>query len=233
LVLRRSITWAGLFNGKRRDIPLSHKNLEPLFSRVRVRPIIAAIASLATIFAGCALVNRAPVIAELSADKDSISIGASCELKASATDPDGDELTYEWLVPTGKIKGEGPSVTWKGPAIPGDHEVVLTVNDGRGKEVTGTLTITVIPNQAPVIKRLSTKLVVCKESEPVAIECVASDPDGDELSYHWTATGGEILGQGPVVSWVAPDKNGSYTVGVAVTDGKGGEVTSEKQIRVT
>lgn len=212
---------------------MCHKNLKPRFSQAKVRLVLAAIASSTIVVTSCGIVNRAPVIDELTADKDSISLGAICQLRASVTDPDGDELTFGWVVPTGKIRGEGPSVTWKDPAIPGDHEVVLTVTDGRGKEVTETLTVTVIPNQAPVIERLSAKLVVCKESEPVAIECVAADPDGDELSYRWTATGGEILGQGPAVSWVAPDKKGLYTVGVAVTDGKGGAVSREKNIRVT
>jgi hypothetical protein len=195
--------------------------------------VLLVIPSIAIVLVGCTLLHHAPVINELTADKDYLCIGATCGLNATVIYPYEDELTYTWVATSGEIKGEGSSVTWEAPPIPGDHNIRLIVIDGKGEKATRTLTINVIPNSSPIIKRLSSKLVVCRDIESTPVECVASDPDGDELSYRWTTTGGEISGQGPVISWIIPDKNGLYTVAVAITDGKGCEATREKTIRVT
>ncbi|MBI5047873.1 MAG: fibronectin type III domain-containing protein [Deltaproteobacteria bacterium] len=70
----------------------------------------------------------------------------------------------------------------------------------------------VIPNPYPPVNVGST----------LAITCVASDPDGDALTYTWTSTGGNFSGSGSVVSWIAPSTAGTYTVTCSVSDGKGG-----------
>ena len=191
------------------------------------------ISAISIAFISCTSGNHAPIISELLADKDQLCLKSSCKLDAVVVDCDEDELTYEWVVPFGTIKGKGASIVWKAPTTPGTYAIMLVVTDGRGGEATKALTITVISNSSPIIERLSSKLVVCRDEGPIPIECVASDPDGDELSYRWTATRGEISGQGPTIHWIPPDKNGSYTVAVEVTDGNGGEVAKEKSIRVT
>jgi cysteine-rich repeat protein len=58
----------------------------------------------------------------------------ACEevvLKAVASDPNGDVLSYEWEItagPGGSISGTGPSVTFS-PNGPGEYAVTLTVTD--------------------------------------------------------------------------------------------------------
>jgi hypothetical protein len=64
------------------------------------------------------------------------------------------------------------------------------------------------------------------------IACNASDADDDQLSYNWSASGGEINGEGATVIWTAPGSEGSYNVTVTVTDGRGGEVTNYVAIEV-
>ena len=54
------------------------------------------------------------------------------------------------------------------------------------------------------------------------IACIATDPDGDTLTYDWTATSGTISGEGDTITWVAPNEEGTYTVRVTVADGRGG-----------
>lgn len=66
----------------------------------------------------------------------------------------------------------------------------------------------------------------------VPVECSARDPDGDELSYAWSVDGGEITGEGAVGNWVTPDANGTYTITVTVTDGRGGQDTKSLEIKV-
>jgi len=55
------------------------------------------------------------------------------------------------------------------------------------------------------------------------LTCIASDPDGDPVTYSWEASAGSITGVGDKVTWVAPSKSGTFNVTVIVSDGKGGE----------
>jgi hypothetical protein len=65
------------------------------------------------------------------------------------------------------------------------------------------------------------------------IVCAATDHDGDELSYNWSADGGGITGEGATVIWTAPNSEGSCNVTVTVTDGRGGEVMNQVTITVS
>lgn len=203
-------------------------------SSYKNRLITILVITLITMFCvGCDLINRAPIINELAADNDYLCMGASSEIHVIATDPDNDELTYTWITPLGEIKGEGTSVSWQAPSMPGAHTITLTVTDSRGRNTTKTLTLNVLQNSLPIIERLEVGKAGCGGGESIPVKCVASDPDGDKLIFRWTATGGEISGYGSDISWTAPDKKGKYTVSVEVTDRNCGEVTGEKTIRVT
>jgi hypothetical protein len=87
-------------------------------------------------------------------------------------------------------------------------------------------------NQPPVIDSLTAQWRQVKKAMSVPIECATRDPDGDELSYSWSVDGGEITGDGAVGNWVTPDANGTYTITVTVTDGRGGWDTESLEIRV-
>lgn len=65
-----------------------------------------------------------------------------------------------------------------------------------------------------------------------AISCEATDPDGDELTYTWSASGGEIVGDGAGVKWTAPDMEGLYRVFVSVADGRDGLAEASLALRV-
>jgi hypothetical protein len=88
-------------------------------------------------------------------------------------------------------------------------------------------------NQMPVISNLS----VNSEAEinpgvSCQIKCTASDPDEDELSYIWSANGGDIVGIGSSITWMAPDSPGTYTINVEVSDGREGIATEQLTINV-
>jgi hypothetical protein len=71
-----------------------------------------------------------------------------------------------------------------------------------------------------------------EEGKTVAIHCEASDPDGDSLQYSWMATGGQFTGSGPSVTYVASVPPGSYTISVAVMDGRGGSASDSITLQV-
>jgi outer membrane protein OmpA-like peptidoglycan-associated protein len=70
--------------------------------------------------------------------------------------------------------------------------------------------------------------------ESVGLRAISSDPDGDSLSYAWTADAGRITGSGPNVSLdcsgvTAPS---SVTASVRVSDGRGGTAEATCSVRV-
>ena len=62
--------------------------------------------------------------------------------------------------------------------------------------------------------------------------CAARDPDGNQLTYAWTAENGTITGDGHKVIWMPPDITGEYEISVKVNNGKGGEASFSKRFMV-
>jgi len=87
-------------------------------------------------------------------------------------------------------------------------------------------------NNHPVISKLSAEKDSVAPSDSSKVACIASDPDGDSLTYTWSATGGTFSGTGSVVTWTAPRTPGTYAITVNVTDGKAGEATMQLTIDV-
>ncbi len=183
-------------------------------------------------FTGCSVPNRAPVIDGLYAQAN-LSGGQKTGVVVVASDPDGDEITYQWSAPRGIISGEGPRITWTAPLASGAYTVTARVTDGDGGEATMTITLSVMPNDPPVIVSLESADTGCRRSTPVALDCIAYDKNDDELTYQWVVTGGEIDGEGPSVSWIAPNEVGTYTITVLVSDGKNSAVEDSLEIEVT
>jgi len=96
-----------------------------------------------------------------------------------------------------------------------------------------TLFYTMLANHRPAITSLAAELERVLPSGSCQIVCTASDRDGDELSYEWSASGGGINGEGATVTWTAPNSEGSYNVTATVTDGRGGEVMNQVTITVS
>ena len=181
---------------------------------------------------GCGLINKAPVIQSIEAERDWVDVSSSINIECLASDPDGDEISYQWSATGGTISGVGPSITWTAPGSPGIHTVAVVVGDGRGGEIAASIDLEVRINSPPVIERLSADAISVRTGDSITIECFASDPDGDGLSYLWSGDEGSISDEGSVVVWAAPDYPGSTTVMVTVSDGRGGEATAELQVDV-
>jgi hypothetical protein len=200
--------------------------------------VVLVVATLLT--SGCPAANQLPVISDLAVNSEGdISPGVSYQIECTASDPDGDELTYAWSTDGGYISGVGSTATWTTPDEPGAYTITVIVADDREGIATKQLTLNVLaPNQPPVIESLAAEWVRLKKASNTPVTCIASDPDGDELTYEWSAVdadgspAGNITGEGSVVTWVAPNDYGKYTFTVTVSDGRGGEATSSVDIIV-
>ncbi len=81
-------------------------------------------------------------------------------------------------------------------------------------------------NYQPIITSLEAEADWTAPLDSLQVTCNASDYDGDELSYNWSASGGNITGTGPEVIWTAPEEVGMYDITVVVTDSQGGQDTA-------
>lgn len=77
--------------------------------------------------------NRAPTVS-CEVERSTIAPGESVGLRAIASDPDRDELSYTWAAGSGLIRGAGANVSLdtRGVAAPADVRVTVRVSDGRG-----------------------------------------------------------------------------------------------------
>jgi len=189
--------------------------------RYLVITVIVVAAVLLTILLNAMLANHLPAITNLESEPERVLPSGSCQIICNATDRDGDELSYNWSASGGEINGQGATVIWIAPNAVGFYDVTVNVTDGRGEVITKKVTIEVRANKPPTINSLIADAVWTRPSGNLQVICDASDPDGDELSYEWTATRGNISGTGPEVTWTAPQELGIYDVTIVVTDAHG------------
>ncbi|MDD5686276.1 MAG: hypothetical protein PHE88_00385 [Elusimicrobia bacterium] len=76
--------------------------------------------------------NHSPVISSLVVNSTNVYIVAVTTITCTASDPDGDKLTYTWSCTSGTISGSGSSVNWIAPASSSTYIVSCIVSDGKG-----------------------------------------------------------------------------------------------------
>jgi hypothetical protein len=129
-------------------------------------------------------------------------------------------------------------------SIPADAALVVIVTPAGGK-VTYDLDKTLVDgvvvdyrsgktinNYPPRIKSLTPDTSTVLRNRSISLFCTATDRDNDTLSYSWNASGGSILGSGPIITWNAPDTDGTYVVECVVGDTHGALTTATDTITV-
>ena len=97
-------------------------------------------------------------------------------LKVSASDDDQDLLTYRWSASDGQYVPPVPSACVANWATPGSHTYTVTVDDGHGHQVTGSVTFSVAdPDERGTIT----------VTAPAAGEVVTA---GQPYTIRWTST---------------------------------------------
>ena len=193
--------------------------------------IVGIVAAAVLLLASSCTVNYRPIITSLEAEAPWTAPLGSLQVTCNASDPEGDELSYEWSTTGGNITGTGPEVIWIAPEEVGMYDITVVVTDSLGANATGSIALIASNDPPPVIedlivtaighpylKKTSTGYKVGKTYD-YGIECIASGTG--ELVYEWSCTGGNISGEGSLITWTAPDTEGDVTVTVKVFDGDG------------
>ena len=202
--------------------------------RTRLVITVAVAATVLLLTSSCAApANNQPVITSLEPEAAQVAPLGSIQVVCTAVDTDGDDLSYIWSASGGEISGGVTTTTWTAPAFEGSYNVTVKVLDGRGGEARDHVVITVVrTNEAPIIAGLTAEAAWIFPLGNLQVTCSASDPDGDELGYDWSATAGSVSGTGSVVSWTAPQGVGTYEVTAMVSDGYGGSATTTLSVNV-
>ena len=94
--------------------------------------------------------------------------------------------------------------------------------------------IEVVPwqNHPPFISALIAQPATLEAGQRSYLTCHAADQDRDMLHYTWISSGGTILGNGPGITWIAPNQTGNYLVTCEVLDNRGGKENKSVQLWV-
>ncbi|MGE3509278.1 MAG: PIG-L family deacetylase [Vicinamibacterales bacterium] len=191
--------------------------------------------------AGSGGTNTAPVVtAGPTASPSTITTAQTSTVAVTASDADGDPLTYTWTAASGTLTGTGASLTFMPPSVATQTVVRLDVqvSDGRGGQATGFVNVTVNPvvaNNPPAISSGPTATpATILDSATSTLSVIATDPNGDALTYTWTVTGGSLSGTGSSVTFTPPAviTQSVYRADVQISDGRGGVTTGSVNITV-
>jgi outer membrane protein OmpA-like peptidoglycan-associated protein len=180
--------------------------------------------------------NHSPAI-NITANPTEIVAGSgeTVSIRASASDPDNDPLTYTWSATGGEIEGTGGEVRWSPEtAAPGIYTIHSKVDDGRGGTADASTTITVRPqpNRPPTVHCEAAPTTVTA-GERVRITAIGTDPDNDPLTYSFDAQGAALPADKSTASFnTAGLDAGYYTVNCSASDGRGGLATASVDVEV-
>ncbi|WP_186435947.1 tandem-95 repeat protein [Thalassolituus sp. C2-1] len=178
------------------------------------------------------VINDAPVLTAITAK--TLNEDSTLNVTVSATDADGDSLTYSITSATAELGASisGTTLTIAPQAnYSGAGSITVQVSDGALSDST-SFNVTVDPvNDAPVISAITAKTL--NEDSTLNVTVSATDADGDSLTYSITSATAEL---GASISGatltIAPqaDYNGAGSITVQVSDGM---LTDSTSVNVT
>ena len=165
----------------------------------------------------------------------SVTEGESLTLRAPASDPNNDALSYGWAVDAERLSADQESITFGsvGRSI-GTHVVRVTVTDVDGLTADCDFNVTIQrrPNTDPKC-RLSLDETTVYRGGSITAAVEASDNEGDPLSYSWKVDGQDSPGTTPSKEVdTSSMAGGAHTVTAMVRDDRGGSCTTVETFNV-
>jgi hypothetical protein len=172
---------------------------------------------------GQSVANYPPRIKSLASASTKLLKSDSTLIYATTIDIDGDSLEYTWSSESGSLIGIGGNVTWVAPAAAGQYQIQVQVSDGNNESVIEQIDIEVVEkfNAAPKIINLNADPRKLDLGGTTNIQCLASDEDGDEITFSWSSTTGSFDGTNEIIQWTAPEVIGNYFIKCLASDPDG------------
>lgn len=130
--------------------------IDAWFVNVTLFSIEASLLNYEYVIKDGVLLNQSPQISALTPSTTTVAPGGATTVTCSASDPEGDSLTYAWSAASGTLSSmSGNPVTWTAPSTPGTYTITCVAADGWGGSVqksTNVVVFTNFPgNNAPVL----------------------------------------------------------------------------------
>jgi len=181
--------------------------------------------------------NNAPEFVSIPSFIEGTTPGQSAYITCEAMDADGDEVTYEWSAPQGELAGQGESVVWLAPKMPGSYVVKVTATDAFGAATKREIVVNVTPSETPRLGRFIVKAIGHDMLDfdadvwdifigrSCSIKCVVTEGE-EPLTFEWSADVGTLTSDGSNEAvWEAPEERGPATITVSVTEASGNTTT--------
>ena len=170
--------------------------------------------------------------------------GGEVQLRADASDPDGDPISYGWGAALGTFSGatDGQDARWTAPGLIGTVVIRVEVADGRGGTAAAEVGVDVV-NRPPVFgSPLRFQIAENRDGRgtPVTLGVIpVTDPDGDDFELG-LASGSDrfvIDAATGTLSYVGPGEDyetgpNRYALTVMATDTLGGDARAEVVVNV-
>jgi len=164
---------------------------------------------------------------------------AAAIVTLTATDPDGDPLTYSVVTPPahGTLTGTAPNLTYT-PAsyYNGSDSFTFRANDGQASSNVATVSITVTPVNYPPVAKNDTATTPQNKAVTIPVLANDTDPDGDTLSVSAVTQGanGTVATNGTTATYTPnPGFYGTDSFTYTAADGHGGTASAKATVTVT
>jgi hypothetical protein len=178
-----------------------------------------------------------PPTASCSANPAAVFQGSNdpSAIHVTASSPASLPLNYSYTATGGTVEGTGPDTRWSSSGLAvGTYTVTAKVDDGKGGTTSCTADIQVQekPHHPPTISCSANPSSIAP-GEKSTITSTASSPDNLDLTYSYSATGGQVTGNGPTATFDSTGlQPGSYKVNCSVTDSRGDKADGQATVDV-
>jgi N-acetylneuraminic acid mutarotase len=163
--------------------------------------------------------NLFPVVSRVSASLNRLDAGQSTSVSATASDADADALSYQWTAtcPGSWTHATSSSASFVPSSVPAgvcnNCQLTVTVQDGRGGQTTGSLSLCVAVASTnrfpPSFTNVYQSATSTSPGQTVAFDVTALDPQSSSLTFTWTSNTGTLgtaqnTANTSRIAWTAP-----------------------------
>jgi len=156
--------------------------------------------------AGQNVTNYPPRIKALSTVDTLVVAGSMVNFYCSAEDKESASLDYSWAIDDIGFEGD-EILNLQIPDELGYMVIACRVTDEGGLSDSATVVVKVVEkiNNPPEIEKIVSDDRILDLGNSTSVTCFASDPNGDDMTYSWSANSGTISGDGSTIDFIAPD----------------------------
>jgi hypothetical protein len=180
---------------------------------------------------------KGPPVASCSANPTMVYQGSTdpVAIHVDASSPASLPLTYSYTASGGTVDGTGPDGRFNpsGLAV-GSYTITTKVDDGKGGTASCSADVRVEekPHHPPTISCAANPTTI-QPGEKSTITSTASSPDNLDLTYSYSANGGQVSGNGPTAAFDSTGlQAGSYKVNCTATDSRGDKADGSTNVDV-